>query len=83
MLLQAPRDVAALGSLLMLPRAAADTRGQYGILYDAWHATLLYTGAAGRYDTQERREEESRRNERKGGGRGEPARTAGGGTVRF
>jgi hypothetical protein len=67
--------VVASGSSLVLPRAAADTGGQYGM--------LRYTGgstALKRYASEEggAGEEERRGDEGTGGGAKEVARTAGG-----
>jgi hypothetical protein len=59
-----PGDVAALGSSLVLPRAAAGTRGQYSALH--------YTGASiVRYAMQgQQREGRRRGGEREGRGKG-------------
>jgi hypothetical protein len=73
-----PGDFVASGSSLVLPRAAADTRGQHSTLHHAGvsiaHSTLCYArtaeGGAG--------EEERRRDEGTGEGAKEVARTAGG-----
>jgi hypothetical protein len=73
----APGDFVASGSSLVLPRAAADTRGQ--------HSTLHYTGVSiARYAVQEQqrgaqeRRREGGRGELTGEGAKEVARTAGG-----
>ena len=65
--------------MLVLPRAAADTRGQHSTLHyftqeTAQHGMLPYAGAAERGAG----EEERRRDEGTGDGAKEVARTAGG-----
>jgi hypothetical protein len=71
-----PGDFVAPGSSLVLPRAAADTRGQYDTLHYTWrqYSTACYAGAAERGAG----EEERRRDEGTGDGAKEVARTAGG-----
>jgi hypothetical protein len=74
----APGDFVASGSSLVLPRAAADTRGH--------HSTLHYTGGSAEYSALcyageaegGAGEEERRRDEGTGDGAKEVARTAGG-----
>jgi hypothetical protein len=69
----APGDYVASGSSLVLPRAAADTRGQsHTTLYRSQHSALCHARAAeGGAGGEERREKEGRGN----GGRGEGSRS--------
>jgi hypothetical protein len=73
-----PGDLVASGSSLVLPRAAADTRGQHSALHytggSTQHSAVCYAGTAERGAG----EEERRRDEGTGDGAKEVARTAGG-----
>jgi hypothetical protein len=63
-----PRDVVASGSLLVLPRAAADTRGQYSALHHTGTGASIahYAMQGQQKGAQERRREGGTRERGKG-----------------
>jgi hypothetical protein len=73
-----PGGVVASGSSLVLPRAAADTRGQYSTLRYTGPSVVRYAMRGKQRGAQGAGEEERRRDEGTGDRAKEAARTAGG-----
>jgi hypothetical protein len=76
-----PGDLVALGSSLVLPRAAADTRGQYSTLHCTGVSIVRYSIQGQQREAPERRREGGTRDEGTGERAKEVARTAGGKAV--
>jgi hypothetical protein len=77
-----PGDTVASGSSLVLPRAAADTRGQYSTLHYTGASIVRYAMQGQQRGAPERRREGGTRDEGAGEGAKEVARAAGGKAAR-